>query len=196
MPFDDSKIPIWLRRTPEQQAADRAYQDRLRSAQGPGRRPNPNERQLIQAAAVKRAASAELEHLRLDPEPDTFHIAHAEARMAEGFALEGNFAAAAELHPDTEHTARFEAIAAAVERDDGERCDCPIETITDPATGQPVTITPDTIEEMVFSQKHGRLMPLVRCSRCGDLNVKQAPEHLERRISAVRQQHNEAKGRK
>lgn len=195
MPFDDSKIPIWLRRTPEQQAADQAYQEQLRSAQGPGRRPNPLERQLIQAAAIKRAAAAELEQLRIDPEPDSHHLAHAEARMAEALAMEGNFPAAAELHPDPEHTARFEAIAAAIERDDNERCNCPIQTATDPVTGQPITIYPDVIEEMVLSPKHGnKLVPVVRCTACGDLNVKEtAPQHLIERLDAVRQQHNAAR---
>lgn len=191
---DDSKIPVWLRRTPEQQQADQALQDQLRSAQGPGRRPNPTEAHLIRAAAVKRAAEAELHQLRVDENPDPRHIEGAEARLAEALAAEGRYAEAAELHPSEAHAERFQKIAEAIDRDDNApRCECEVQQTIDPATGQPVVLTTEIISEMVFSPRQGKLLPLVKCVSCGLENVKPAPEHLQARLDAVRQQHTAEK---
>lgn len=189
-PFDASKIPIWLRRTPAQQEQDRALQDSLRSAQGPGRRPNPTEAHLIRAAAVKRAAEAELRQLRRDRSPDPRHLEGASARFAEALAAEGRYAEAAEIHPNAPHAERFQQIAEAIERDDdAPRCECEAKQERDPATGQTVVLASEIISEMVFSPKHNKLMPLVLCTACGDMNVKAAPAHLEERIRKVQEAH-------
>src|SRR5690349_13491537 len=128
MTFDPDKIPKWLRRTPEQQAQDDAYQERLRTAKGPHARPTPTEAHLLRAAAVRLSAEAQLEHLINQPDPKAEHIETALAQLAEAVAMQGDFAAAAELHPVTEHAARYQAIAEAIERDDNEPpCDCPMD---------------------------------------------------------------------
>lgn len=185
MTFDPEKIPIWLRRTPEQQTEDAALQHRLRQAQGPGRRPNPIEARLLRADAIKRSTRAQLQHLYSQPEANPLHVRTAEAQMAEALAMEGNYQSAAVLHPDDEQSARFEAIAEAIERDDDGRCNCPVTSAHDATSNRTITLPPDTIEEMVFSQKHKKIMPLVRCTRCGDLNVKTAPAQLDERIRRV-----------
>lgn len=188
MTFDPEKIPIWLRRTPEQQAADQALQERLRQAQGPGRRPSRLEAQLIRAEAIKQSATAHLRHLYSDPEANPAHVITAEAQLADALAMEGNFRSAAVLHPNDEQSARYEAIAEAVERDDDERCNCPITTVPDPAaSNRTITLVPDTIDEIVFSAKHRKLMPLVRCTQCGDMNVRPAPAQLEERMRRVQE---------
>lgn len=188
MVFDHNRIPIWLRRTPEQQAQDAALQDPLRQAAGPGIRPNPTERHLLRAAAVERSAQAHLKHLRVRPHTDPSHVRNAEAQLAEAWAAQGKYSEAAELHPTSDHAARFAAIAAAIERDDdAPRCDCPIERVADPAqNGRMVTLNADHVSEIVFSRKHNQLMPLISCAACGDLNVKAAPSHLQERMDKVR----------
>lgn len=199
MTWSQDKIPRWLRRTPEQQAADQKLQDDLRSAQGPGMRPNPTERHLLRAAAVRLSAEAQLQQLTLDPNPNPVHIEAAEAQLAEALAMEGRYTEAAELHPKQEHADRFAAIAQAIDRDDDEpTCQCKVKTGQNEVLGQPVIITGEHISEMVFSQKHQRMMPLLVCSHsgCGGMNVKPAPQHLIERIERVRQEHNAAKGKK
>lgn len=193
--FDPEKIPIWLRRTPEQLAQDRAYQDQLRQAQGPGRRANPLEQRLIRAAAIKRSTTAQLEHLRRRRNPNPLHIETAQAQLAEALAMEGNYADAAALHPDPPHAERFQMIAEAIERDDEAHCECPIEQKIDPGTNQPVMMAPNRIDEFVVSHKHNRrLMPLVIC-QCGDANVKAAPTHLQDRLRRIGEKFREAKER-
>jgi hypothetical protein len=195
--FDPNKIPIWLRRTPEQQAGDRAYQDELRSAQGPGMRPNPTEQHLLRAAAVRRSAEAQLRQLRLDKNPDPVHVEAAEAQLAEALAMQGHYAEAAELHPEPEHAERYAAIAAAIDRpDDAPTCNCKVESANNEILGQPVIITGEHVSEMVFSPKHRRMMPLVACANCPGMNVKPAPEHLTNRLRQTEQSHREEKQRR
>ncbi len=195
--FDASKIPIWLRRTPAQQADDRALQERLRTAQGPGRRQTPTEAHLIRAAAVKRAAEAELEQLNRDENPNPLHIENALKQLADAVAAEGNFIQASEMHPDPVQAERYQKIAEAIERDDGDPgCNCEAKQGNDPATGQNVVMTPEIISELVFSPKHDKLMPLVLCAACGDMNVKAAPAHLEERQRAIQEAHRAERERR
>lgn len=188
MTFDPEKIPIWLRRNEEQQAQDRAFQDKLRSARGPGIRPNRIEAHLLRADAVARSATAQLEELRHSPNPDPLHVSTAEAQLAEALAAQGRFSEAAEIHPQPEQAERLAAIAEAVDRDDAdEPCHCEVKI----HEGRP--ISPEIVSEMVFSAKHQKLMPLVVCTACGDMNVKPAPIHLETRIQGIRDAHAEAR---
>lgn len=194
--FDPEKIPIWLRRTPAQQAADQKLQDELRAAQGPGARPNPTEQHLLRAAAVRRSAEAQLQQLSQDPDADPLHVQTARAQLAEALAMQGHFAEAAEIHPDEQHSKRYRRIIRAIDKDDNApTCNCKVTQEND-ANGKQVLVTGEHISEMVFSPKHNRMMPLLSCSRCGGMNVKPAPQHLIARIQRVRQEHNAAKGRK
>jgi hypothetical protein len=195
MSFDPEKIPVWLRRTSEQQAQDVAYQKRLRQAQGPGRRPSRTEAHLLRAEAVRRSAEAQLEHLRRQPDPAPEHVATAAAQLAEALAAQGHFSDAATLHPQSEQAKRYQAIASAIERDDTEPpCPCPADNRTDEASGRPILLPTENITEMVFSLRHNRLMPVVQCLHCGDMNVKPAPAHLEERARRVHEEHQKAKG--
>lgn len=197
MPFDSNNIPIWLRRTPEQQAADQKLQDDLRSAQGPGARPNPTEQHLLRAAAVRRSAEAQLQQLLQDPNADPIHIQTAEAQLAEALAMQGHFVDAAAIHPDEQHRKRYQRIIRAIDKDDNApTCKCKATHEKDPTSGNQVLVTGEHISEMVFSPKHESLMPLLACSKCQGMNVKPAPQHLITRIQRVRQEHNAAKGRK
>lgn len=189
MTWDASKIPRWLRRTPEQQKADDALQARLRSAYGPGIRPTSTERHLMRARAVELSARAQLEHAQTDPHAKELHIVSARAQLAEARAAQGHFTEAAEIHPDERHCKRYTAIAAAVERPDDETCDCPAETrVPHPADGKTITIQNQNVDEIVFSRKHNRLMPLIACTDrdCGHMNVRPAPQALQRRLSNLK----------
>lgn len=184
MIWDPEKIPVWLRRTPEQQAADQALQARLKQAYGPGVHPSPTERHLMRADMVERSAKAHLEHLSTVDAPD-HQLYTAKGQLAEAWAMKGQFREAAELHPSKEHSDHFNAIADAIERDDSESCECIPETVRHPVDGKVITLDPTHIEQMVFSGKHRRLMPVVKCP-CGFRNVTHAPAHVQRRIDNLK----------
>nr|AUN37439.1 hypothetical protein [uncultured bacterium] len=80
-----------------------------------------------------------------------------------------------------------------MEREDTDpACDCAVETVTDPQSGRQVIQQNQIVRKLVFSQKHGTLMPLVQCVKCGDMNVKPAPTMFEQRIARMQQAHSEA----
>lgn len=185
MPWSPDKIPKWLQRTPEQQAADDRLQQRLRQTYGPGLRLTPTERHLQRAVAVERSAVAQLNHLATDENADPKHIQGAAAQLADARAAQGHYAEAAAIHPDPQHAARFLAIHDAIERPDDDTCDCQPETVRTP-DGKQVTIQNENIDEMIFSRKHGnRLVSLIQC-KCGNLNAKPAPPALQRRLGGLR----------
>jgi hypothetical protein len=194
MPFDPEKIPTWLRRTPEQQAQDERYQEQLKQAAGPGRRPNPTEAHLLRAAAVRRSAEAQLNYLiRLD-NANPEHVTNAKAQLADALAAQGHFSDAAEIHPGPEHAAHYRALAEAIERpDDDPGCNCQTESRLDETQNRQVPLLNEIVSEFVFSPKHGKLMPVVKCTKCGDLNVKPAPERLARRLQRVQEEHHRAR---
>lgn len=194
MTFDPNKIPVWLRRTPEQQAKDQAYQETLKQALGPGRRPNRTEAHLLRAAAIRTSAEAQLAHLETLPEADPAHVAGAKAQLAEALAMQGDFQTAAKLHPSPDHAAHFQKIAEAIDLDDdAPPCDCPIETHQIEGSARPLIVPSEIIREMVFSKKHNKLMPLVECVKCGHANVQPAPQELAKRMNSVQEAHRKAK---
>jgi hypothetical protein len=91
---------------------------------------------------------------------------HARATLAEGLAKWGRFAEAAEVHPDEEMQRDYGAIEEAIARDDSEKCDCP------DSEGFGQSITPRVVNQVVYSEPHNGLVPLVQCSRCGHLNAR------------------------
>lgn len=194
MTWTPDKIPVWLRRTPEQQAKDDAYQQELRQAMGPGRRPSPTERHLIRAQAVRISAEAHLNHLTTMEDPDPTHIENALGQLAEAVADQGYFTDAAKIHPNPARQEQYAAIAAAVERDDDDPpCNCPIEHKLDQQTNRQVLEPIQIVQKMVYSQKHRKLMPLIKCVKCGDMNVRPATEALADRMRKAAQAHQEAK---
>jgi len=144
---------------------------------------------------MRRSAEAQLAHLVTLANPEPEHLRNAEAQLADALAAQGHYADAAELHPSVDHATRYRAIAEAIDRDDdAPGCDCQVETVTSPPSRQQIRLQNDIISEYVFSPKHRRMMPLVQCVKCGDMNVKPAPEHLARRLHNVRIEHMRAKG--
>lgn len=187
MSFDFNRIPVWLRRTPEQQAGDDALQARLKSAYGPGIHPSADERHLMRAVAVELSARAQLEHLDRMRNPDPLHVEVARAQLAEARADQGHFTEAAGIHPDTEQCARYAAIAAAIERPDDDECGCEPERVQTVREGKPVTVTipAENVDAMVYDLRYKKLNHLHRC-RCGAMNVKTANAEHQKRIEASR----------
>ena len=156
---------------------------------------NPVERRLQTAKAREETARGSLQAMlagnvsveRLNPQRD---------RVAEALAMQGKYHDAALEAASPEAKKRYAEIHAAVWRDDEESCECP-ETTADPrgAKGQTIQLPTTYAEEIVYSEKHGREMPLVRCSLCGDANVTRPGAHLQRIVDAHAGSHAEAGGK-
>ncbi len=90
---------------------------------------------------------------------------HAENQLADGLAMQGKYPEAVETHNDPKRRKHFRKIIKAIEKSDNARCQC--RSKREKAAG--------AIEHpsaLVFSPKHGRIVQLVECLGCGDLNAK------------------------
>ncbi len=106
-------------------------------------------------------------------------------RRAEQLALLGRFDLASQEEPDPVYRDRYLAILDAVMRDDGEWCDC--SDLHGSGEHSHISVTRQHISEEVYSLKHAKVMPVIRCSGCGGLNVMDAPKHLlQQRAHRVR----------
>lgn len=152
-----------------------ALQESLRTARGRVHH-TPEERQLLRARAIEIAALA---NLAVDDRPEV------RAQLADAWADQGRFDEAAKIHPNVDRQRRYTEIAQAIERDDDETCPCEDQTVMDVTQNKNVVVYAQNIDKMVYSRKHRKLMPLVRCA-CGDLNVRPAPVHLQRRLDNLK----------
>lgn len=162
-----AKLPVWLQLTPAQREEDQALQERLKTAAGPLGHPTREEHLLMRAAALMHHARTQLS--------DPHHQHNAEAMtqakrvLAEGLAMSGEYREAADLHPDKEHAAKFAEIADAIESEDVQKCACLPSDVT--VNGKTVTLQPRIISEWAFSKRQDKLMPVVRCTQCGNITI-------------------------
>lgn len=92
--------------------------------------------------------------------------------LAEALRMQGRYEEAAESAISKDLKRECKELAGAVSKNDGP-CGC------DPFTGTGEYNLPNQyIECYGHSDKHNSEMPFVRCTRCGELNAKPAPQHL------------------
>lgn len=150
------KFPVWLRGTPEDQAAEAQRQAALRASFS--RAKLTEEEQLIgRGHLLEETARGNIEAAADNAEVRQL----AEAHLAEALAMQGRYHEAAEASPKRRQ--EYEAIGAALEMDDSEKCDCP-----DVATG----LTPRFERARIFSPIHGQVVSLVECQTCGHVNAR------------------------
>ena len=143
-------------------------------------RRNAGELRVLMGRGREEAARATLAVLASDGLPDDHErVMAAMAQLAEGLALQGRYLEASAVEPTDALTLRYVGINAAIWGDDVAECDCP-KTVSDPRgpNGTTIDIPTRHIEEVIYSEKHGREMPIVRCVLCGEINVAQLPGEL------------------
>ena len=158
-----SDLPPFLDRTPEQLEAERRRQQIAREQHLKGARQSRIEVQVARGRDREHAIRANL--VEIQPETDLHRDTI--VQLADALAEQGRYAEAAELDPQWRSTAE------AIERDDGERCDC-----TDDAdrirvgnTVQEIEIPHAIVAGEIFSDRHGGPVSLIRCVKCGHENA-------------------------
>jgi hypothetical protein len=136
----------------------------------------PEERRLAQGTASETAAKANLGVALRDANKEAEALA--QDQLADAWATQGRFDEASKIAHSEERQARYAAIHGAVWRDDEDICGC--EETVDPRgpNGTEVVLPNEYVDSDIYSEKHGRIMPLVRCSKCGDLNVRNVSPRL------------------
>lgn len=111
---------------------------------------------------------------------------HFAKMLAEALATCGSYEEALMVLPRAEVRLKkeYEAIRRAIEKPDHLRCgkDCAAAFQQNPSL-----VTRERIHAFVYSKRHGKVMPAVKCGACGDLNVRALDGALARRHAARKQ---------
>lgn len=168
-------FPKWLERTKAEVAEEAKVQELRRASFG--RAHKTREEELVgRGALLEETARGNLAAGDSDVSL---------AQLSEALSMQGRYAEAAEHAPDPEMKAHFEAITAAIEMPDGEKCSCP--DLTGTVDGVEVAITPRFAAKEIFSQKHGKVVSLITCAKCGHLNAREPKSRLLIQNAAMQQ---------
>lgn len=176
------KLPKSLQLTPERLLEVDAEQRRLAArAQSPFASLSPREHERARALRLIEELKAEIGPIekRLGKvftaagATDFDELTEAQhdiwRRLAEAHAAVGRYDLAAHYETDRNQKAFYLRVWRAVHRDDSHWCGCPA-----PLNGGTHTFA----KTDVWSVKHGRVMPLLKCSNCNCLNVAALPKEL------------------
>jgi hypothetical protein len=99
--------------------------------------------------------------------------------LAEALAMQGRFVEAADIAEREDLKNVLAEKAEAILKDDAN-CECPNHT-----EDSGFHIPNQYVESYAISHKHdGKIMPLIRCRVCGDLNARAMPAHLAEQRAA------------
>lgn len=155
----------------------------------------PSSQEIFRARSVQRAEEVRVTIERLSKQISDILVGNGEGdlvelqaaklalrhRRAEQLALHGRFDLAATEEPDPQYRDHYLAILDAVWRDDSEVCDC--SDVRGSGEHADITVPRHFVKEEVFSVKHGEVRPVIKCSRCGEMNVTELPGHLREQRS-------------
>jgi hypothetical protein len=177
----NTSLPTFLHRSQSQIDEERHRQERMRRDLNlKGARQTPAEMAYARSFELENTIRGNLEQIDREKHPDVYN--ETLLQLAEVKAEQGSFAEAADIAEGTgdlvianEYRAKHEAIYL----DDGVSCACDTQTVNVQSRGlrgEPITETVEVPNEFVaqevYSQKHGRIMPLVKCAHCGTMNVR------------------------
>jgi hypothetical protein len=193
-------LPDYLKRPQSEIDADKAAA-RLQAASFTRSRLTEAERLIAEGVKHERIARANLETqgaLRDEGHTVSTHgganlemVEQELFRLSHGLELQGRYAEAAEAHPHKRERARLRKIEEAIARPDGEHCECPADTAQ--ISGRTFEGHPHYEVKRVYSRSHGRVVSLMQCRKCGDLNATPTPPaHLTKTLAAVNASHGVA----
>lgn len=178
-----TNLPAFLEMTPAQIARSQQIQEETRQALFGRVQANQEEAHLIRGIHLEEAARATLEVLHQEKRRKgrAEAVSLQLARLADAYASQGRFEEAAAVHPVKSRANEYTAIKAAIDRPDSGICKCAPLEVKDPASDKILSIPTLNKVMDVYSTKHKRLVPLIRCEECGYLNARPLPEVLARR---------------
>lgn len=93
-------------------------------------------------------------------------------RMAEGYALQGDYLTALMFVKDEDKKAEYQAVQDAIMRPDDETCPCEKDGKGTNAAGKAVKFSTMFIKDTFYSQHHGQVVNLWKCSTCPFMNAR------------------------
>lgn len=177
----NTSLPTFLHRSQSQIDEERHRQERMRRDLNlKGAKQTPAEMAYARSFELEDTIRGNLEQIDRENHPDVYH--ETLLQLAEVKADQGLFAEAADIAEGSGNLAianDYRAKHAAIYLDDDISCDCDTQTVNVQSRGlrgEPITETVEVPNEFVvqevYSQKHARIMPLVKCANCGTMNVR------------------------
>jgi hypothetical protein len=163
-------LPPFLRLPTEKIREDQFRQDKLRELHSPHIKQTAAEQKYARALIYEKVIRENLKHIDKEAQPKVY--AETKMQLAEALADQGEFQKAAEIaveYGDTDTLDHYQNLAAAVEADDDEVCECPEDSL------RGTDIPNRFVAGEVYSKKHGKIVPVVACGKCGYVNVREAP---------------------
>jgi Zn ribbon nucleic-acid-binding protein len=174
-------FPVWLAGTPAEQEAE-ASRQALLAASFTRAKQTEAERLIGRGALLEQTARQNFEQsFGVKGKEEERKLA--KAQIAEALAMQGRYAEASELHPDTQRRADFRAIGRAVEMPDEEKCGCADSKLR--VNDVELSVTPRFERQRIFSPVHNDVISLVECSRCGHRNARPLRSRLLKHHAAV-----------
>ena len=174
-------FPKYLQRT-KAETAEEVKVQKLRQASFGRAHQTAEERLVSRGALIEQTARGNLDALGKDLRAGwqgamlDKYLKDNQAQLAFGLAMQGRYDEAEKHHPDPLMKKRFKDIAAAIKKPDTEKCDCPDTIAT--VDGVEIAITPRFSKQEIFSQKHGKVVSLITCSKCGHVNAREPKSRL------------------
>lgn len=174
-----ASLPPFLRRDREAIEADEQAQELRRASFGRGHLTEA-ERNVSHGMVLEDIALSNLPLARNEED-----LKREQLRYSEGLELQGRLIEAADAHPLEDEQVRLRSVADAIDKDDDEFCNCG--TTTARVGNEDVKVHPHYEVKKVYSRKHGKIVSLVGCTACGELNASaNPPEQLQRILQAHR----------
>src|SRR5205085_822888 len=166
-------LPAYLIQSPEEIEADKKAQELRRASFGRGKLTEA-ERVVSRGKQLEEIALSNLPLARNEADLNQERI-----RYAEGLELQGRYEEASDAHPMEEEKERLLSIKDAIAKDDSAICGCAPTKAE--ISGQSIEVHPHYEVKKIYSRAHGRMVSLVGCTSCEELNATpNLPEQLSK----------------
>lgn len=123
-------------------------------------------------------SSANLANWQSDPTVPEDKIELERRRLAESLMIVGEIDQAIEIAPDDTTRAKATALKEAVEMDDDAACNCPATQLKGHTF-----LGAHSPKFHIRSKRHGKIMPVYLCSKCGHTNVTETDPHSRHKMT-------------
>lgn len=151
----------------------------------------PSSQEIFRARSVQRAEEVRVAIERLDQQigsiligADEGDLAELQAaklalkhKRAEFLAAHGRYDLAFQEEPNAQYREHYLSILDAVYRDDAEHCGCP--DMRGSGEHANITVPSFNAKEDIWSLRHGRMITLMKCTKCDFLNAIDTPQHVK-----------------
>jgi hypothetical protein len=182
--------PDFLTLTKEKLEKIEDEQAERRKQFGPRSILSPVEQKVAFARNRETAIRAGIESLLSSSDENRAELVDREMeRLAEVLAEQGRYGEALLVAPEGARAGEYRSLIEAIERPDTEECGCPDE-VNEQQGPHPIRLPRHYVHDHVWSYKHQKEMPVIRCSLCGHLNVRPLPGHIAHIVDAHAQSAN------